>query len=215
MSYVLMSVSDKEGIVSFAQGLVGLGFQIISTGGTLKVLQDNGVEATPIDEVTEFPEMLDGRVKTLHPKIHGGLLARRDKDSHMRTCQEHGIGLIDLVVVNLYPFESTISKPDVSLEEAVENIDIGGPSMLRSASKNYQSVGVVVNPNRYKDVLSELTEKQGVLSLETKADLAREAFHHTARYDSLIAGYFDDHVVDQASDKKGFFPSTLSPVLSK
>ena len=210
-----MSVSDKSGIVQFAQGLVSLGFKIVSTGGTLNVLKENGIEAISIDEVTGFPEMLDGRVKTLHPKIHGGLLARRDKESHMDTCEKHDIGLIDLVVVNLYPFEATISKPDVDIEVSVENIDIGGPSMLRSASKNYQSVGVIVNPDRYQSVMSELKEMGGSLSLATKADLARDAFHHTARYDSLIAGFFDDRIVKDLATSDDLFPSVLTPVLTK
>ena len=142
----LISVSDKSGVQEFAKTLVDLGFEIISTGGTANVLRDAGISVVSIDEVTGFPEMMDGRVKTLHPNIHGGLLARRDNPNHVSAAKEHGIDMIDLVVVNLYPFESTISKPQVTLSEAIENIDIGGPSMLRSAAKNYQSVAVVVSP---------------------------------------------------------------------
>jgi phosphoribosylaminoimidazolecarboxamide formyltransferase / IMP cyclohydrolase len=145
----LVSVSDKTGIVEFAKGLAQYGYEIVSTGGTYKVLKEAGIKVIPIEEVTNFPEMLDGRVKTLHPKIHGGLLALRDNEEHMKICKEYGINLLDLVVVNLYPFEKTIAKKGVSLEEAVENIDIGGPSMLRSAAKNFRSVGVVVNPERF------------------------------------------------------------------
>lgn len=217
MPYVLMSVSDKKGLVSFAQGLETLGFKIISTGGTLKTLVENGVSAIPIDTFTGFPEILDGRVKTLHPKIHGGLLARRDEAAHIETCEYHGIELIDLVIVNLYPFESTIKKENVSIEEAIENIDIGGPSMLRSASKNYRSVGVVVNPDRYESILKELQNSGGELSLKTKANLAREAFYHTARYDSLIAGFFDDRVVTsfEEGDVDSHFSTILSPFLRK
>lgn len=211
---VLISVSDKTGIVAFSQGLVALGFELISTGGTLQVLEKNGVPVRSIDSVTGFPEMLDGRVKTLHPKIHGGLLAVRDDAAHMATCQAHDIGMIDLVVVNLYPFEATIAKPGVSTEEAIENIDIGGPSMLRSASKNFRSVGVVVDPTKYEDVLDELKANRGQLSYETKAALAQEAFAHTARYDALIAGYFSDFVVKKSGEEVGL-PATLSPVLRK
>jgi phosphoribosylaminoimidazolecarboxamide formyltransferase / IMP cyclohydrolase len=207
----LISVSDKTGIVTFAHKLTELGYEIISTGGTYKVLKDNNIKVTPIEDVTEYPEMLDGRVKTLHPKIHGGLLALRDKKSHVKACEEHHIKFIDLVVVNLYPFEKTISKEDVTLSEAIENIDIGGPSMLRSASKNYKSVGVIVDPERYDAIISELEKGKGKLKDSTKAMLAHEAFQHTARYDSLIAGYFADHVCKK---EKGL-DSTITPILQK
>lgn len=184
----LISVSDKTGIVDFAKGLQALGVSLISTGGTYKQLKEAGCEVTAIDEVTGFPEMLNGRVKTLHPKIHGGLLALRDNTEHMATCEQHGIGLIDLVIVNLYPFEATIKRSDVTRELAIENIDIGGPSMIRSAAKNHQSVGVIVNPDRYETILTEL-KAAGALSTKTKQALALEAFEHTAAYDGLIATY--------------------------
>jgi phosphoribosylaminoimidazolecarboxamide formyltransferase / IMP cyclohydrolase len=211
MKRALISVSDKTNLVPFAKGLAECGYEMISTGGTFKLLKAEGLPVIQIQEVTDFPEMLDGRVKTLHPKIHGGLLALRENEDHMSTCKEHNIELIDLVVVNLYPFEATIAKENVSVEEAIENIDIGGPSMLRSASKNYRSVGVVVNPNHYDLVLNELKEKNGELSKETKAKLAFEAFSHTAHYDSAISSYFQQNVIK--SDDH--FPNKLSPVLEK
>ena len=206
----LISVSDKTGIVSFAKRLVDLGFEIISTGGTFSVLKENKVPVISIDTVTGFPEMLDGRVKTLHPKIHGGLLAKRDDAEHMLVCKEHDIQMIDLVVVNLYPFEKTISKPNVALDEAIENIDIGGPSMLRSAAKNYKSVAVVVSPSRYEDVIEELT-KYGEISLLLKEQLACEVFSHTAQYDATIASYLGSALFS----KKSELPSLLTPVLYK
>jgi phosphoribosylaminoimidazolecarboxamide formyltransferase / IMP cyclohydrolase len=190
MKTALISVSNKEGIVELAQSLVDLGVEIISTGGTYKKLEEAGVKVTLIDEVTGWPEMMDGRVKTLHPKIHGGLLALRDNEEHMQAVKEHGIKLIDLVIVNLYPFEETIKKENVKLEEAIENIDIGGPTMIRSAAKNYKHVGVVVDPEDYEKVLTELKEKKE-LSLETKEYLAQKVFSHTAHYDSLIANYLN------------------------
>ena len=177
----LISVSDKTGIVDFAKGLGKFGIEILSTGGTAKLLKERGLEIKLVSDYTGFPEMLDGRVKTLHPKIHGGLLACRDSKEHMEQLKKHGISPIDMVVVNLYPFEDTISKPDVKLEEAIENIDIGGPTMLRSAAKNYESVAVIVNPARYPEILKELEEKGGELSLETKEKLRTEVFSHTAR----------------------------------
>lgn len=206
----LISVSDKAGIVSFSKQLVALGFEIISTGGTYSILNENKVPVTSIDSVTGFPEMLDGRVKTLHPKIHGGLLAKRDDEEHMSVCKKHDIRMIDLVVVNLYPFEKTISKPDVTLDEAIENIDIGGPSMLRSAAKNYKSVAVVVNPDRYDDVIQEL-KSYGEVSLLLKEQLALEVFAHTAEYDARIASYLGSTLFSKNSD----FPSLLAPVLYK
>ena len=176
----LISVSNKEGIIEFAKEIHKLGYDIISTGGTYAVLKESGLPVIPIDDVTGFPEMMDGRVKTLHPKIHGGLLARRDNKNHIASAKEHQIELIDLVVVNLYPFENTISKSSVTLEEAIENIDIGGPSMVRSAAKNYESVGVIVNPKRYPQVLKDLKSNKGVLSKDIKASLCIEAFQHTS-----------------------------------
>ncbi len=187
----LISVSDKTGLVDFCRGLLELGFEIISTGGTAKVLKEQKIKTVDISEVTGFPEMLDGRVKTLHPKIHGGLLALRDNEEHVATCQKHSIEFIDLVVVNLYPFAQTIAKPGVELTEAIENIDIGGPSMLRSAAKNYRSVGVVTEPADYPKILAELKENQGNLSAETKAQLAAKVFEKTAQYDQTIFNYLN------------------------
>jgi phosphoribosylaminoimidazolecarboxamide formyltransferase / IMP cyclohydrolase len=193
----LISVSDKTGIVELAKELVTLDFEIISTGGTSKVLKEAGLQTMDISDVTEFPEMLDGRVKTLHPKIHGGLLSLRDNKEHMATCQEHGIELIDLVVVNLYPFEKTIQKENVTLEEAIENIDIGGPSMLRSAAKNYQSVGVVTDPEDYAKVIEELKNNKGKLTKETKEALGIKVFEKTAYYDSVIFNFLNKQKKDQ------------------
>ncbi|MBT5953615.1 bifunctional phosphoribosylaminoimidazolecarboxamide formyltransferase/IMP cyclohydrolase [bacterium] len=206
----LVSVSDKAGIVNFCSELVKLGYEIVSTGGTFKVLIENGVKAIPVEDITEFPEMLDNRVKTLHPKIHGGLLSLRENEEHMATCKEHGIPLIDMVVVNLYPFEKTINSKDVTLETAIANIDIGGPSMIRSAAKNYQSVGVVVNPERYDTIIAELKNSDSKLSKETKESLACEAFSHTARYDGIISSYLEKTLMS----KKGL-PDFLSPNLQK
>src|SRR3989338_5928667 len=160
----LISVSDKTGVVDFSLGLHKLGVEILSTGGTAKHLREGGLPVIEVSDYTGFPEMLDGRVKTLHPKIHGGLLAVRSNPDHMAQLQKQGIGLIDMVVVNLYPFESVIKKKNVSLEEAIENIDIGGPSMLRSASKNYKNVAVICNPEKYKEILKELDTNSGLLS---------------------------------------------------
>lgn len=195
----LISVSDKTGLVAFAKGIVAAGLEIISTGGTKKALDEAGVPSLAIEEVTGFPEMMDGRVKTLHPKIHGGLLGRRDLDSHMAAMRSHGITEIDLVVVNLYPFKETIEKPDVTEAEAIENIDIGGPSMLRSGAKNFASVAVVVDPADYELVLTEL--QAGGTTLGTRKYLAAKVFRHTAAYDALIAGYLTDAVGDSQPEK--------------
>jgi phosphoribosylaminoimidazolecarboxamide formyltransferase/IMP cyclohydrolase len=184
----IVSVSDKSGVVSFAKELSRLGVEILSTGGTAKTLRDQGIPVKDISEYTGFPEMLDGRVKTLHPKVHGGLLGQRSKPEHVNKMKEHGILPIDLVAVNLYPFEATISKEDCSLEEAIENIDIGGPTMIRSAAKNYPDVTVVVDPGDYDLVLSELKQK-GEISAETNFRLAKKVFQHTARYDGAISNY--------------------------
>ena len=186
----LVSVSDKTGIVEFCKGLGEIGFEIISTGGTSKVLKENGIKTIDISDVTQFPEMLDGRVKTLHPKIHGGLLALRDNPEHTATCKKHDITFIDIVVVNLYPFEKTIAKPGIDLAEAIENIDIGGPSMLRSAAKNYRSVGVITDPADYIPVLAEL-KKNKELSLTTKEKLAVKVYERTAGYDKVISDYLN------------------------
>ena len=200
----LVSVSDKTGVVEMAKGLAALGAEILSTGGTAKALRDAGVAVTDVAAYTGSPEILDGRVKTLHPKIHGGLLGRRSVPAHVDQMKQHGIGPIDVVVVNLYPFEATISKPDCSLEEAIENIDIGGPSMLRSAAKNHEDVVVVVDPKDYQRVLDAL--KAGTVDHALRRELAMKVFQHTARYDSLIAGYLEKQV--QGGDGK--FPAILS-----
>ncbi|MBA4601063.1 bifunctional phosphoribosylaminoimidazolecarboxamide formyltransferase/IMP cyclohydrolase [Thermoactinomyces mirandus] len=186
----LISVSDKTGVVDLARAFASLGIEIISTGGTYRALQEAGVPVTNISEVTGFPEILDGRVKTLHPKIHGGLLAIRDRSSHQRQLEENGINPIDIVVVNLYPFQQTIKKPDVTIEEAIENIDIGGPSMLRSAAKNHRDVTVLVDPKDYGLVIEEL-KQHGNTSMETRRYLATKVFNHTACYDAMIADYFN------------------------
>ncbi len=184
----LISVSDKTGIVDFARELVQLGFQILSTGGTLKLLKEQDIPVTSVSEVTGFPEILDGRVKTLHPKIHGGILAIRGDASHMEQLAAHQIEPIDLVAVNLYPFKTTIAKPDVTFEEAIENIDIGGPSMVRAAAKNHQDVTVVVDAADYPRVIEEIRQG-GTVSVATRRQLAAKAFRHTAAYDALIADY--------------------------
>lgn len=196
----LISVSDKAGIIDFASQLKKLGWDIISTGGTKKALDEAGLETSAIDDVTGFPEMMDGRVKTLHPKIHGGLLARRDLDSHQEAAKENNIEMIDLVVVNLYPFKETILKPDVTYADAVENIDIGGPSMLRSAAKNHARVTVVVDPADYAVVLDELADA-GETTYATRQRLAAKVFRHTAAYDALIAEYFTAQVGEAKPEK--------------
>lgn len=183
----LISVSDKTGIVEFAKSLCGYGYEIVSTGGTLKALQAAGIEAVDISSVTGFPECLDGRVKTLHPNVHAGLLAMRSNKEHMDFLKKMNITPIDIVVVNLYPFKQTISKPGVELAEAVENIDIGGPTMLRSAAKNYQDVAVIVDPKDYATVLDELAN--GGVTRETKFRLMYKVYQHTSYYDTLIANY--------------------------
>ncbi len=187
----LISVSDKNGIVEFAKGLSECGVEIISTGGTAKKINDSGVNVQEISDFTGFPEMLSGRVKTLHPLVHGGILAIRDDETHQKQVEEHGIKYIDMVVVNLYPFETTIAKDDCPLAEAVENIDIGGPTMIRSAAKNHRSVAVVVDPADYGSILDELKKNNGGLSESTSFDLSAKAFSHTARYDSVISNYFN------------------------
>jgi phosphoribosylaminoimidazolecarboxamide formyltransferase/IMP cyclohydrolase len=204
----LLSVHDKTGVVDFARGLAGLGVQILSTGGTAKLLRDSGVPVLDVSEVTGFPEMLDGRVKTLHPKVHGGILARRDVPAHMRALESHGIGPIDLVVVALYPFEQTVVKPGVGFEEVIENIDIGGPSMIRGAAKNHSAVGVVTDPSQYAEVLEELCANGGALSDATRARLALEAFYRTAQYDAAIARYLGGREGLGQADPE--FPERLS-----
>lgn len=197
----LISVSDKTGVTTFAAGLVTNGFEIISTGGTRSVLEEAGVPTLAIDDITGFPEMLDGRVKTLHPNIHGGLLAKRGNQTHQKALTEQGIHFIDLVVVNLYPFKETILKPAISEAEAIEMIDIGGPSMLRSAAKNYQDVTAVVDPSDYEQVLSEISST-GTSQLATRKRLAAKVFRHTAAYDALIADYLTTQVGETEPEKQ-------------
>jgi phosphoribosylaminoimidazolecarboxamide formyltransferase / IMP cyclohydrolase len=187
----LLSVSDKTGIVPFAKELAGLGIELISTGGTARLLTEAGVKVVEISDYTGFPEMMDGRVKTLHPKVHGGLLHVRDNPEHVAQAKKHGIQPIDLVVVNLYPFEETVAKPDVTLEEAIEQIDIGGPSMLRSAAKNYRSVTVVVDPADYEDVLQSLKDNDGETTLQLRERLGIKVFVTTSAYDGAIASFLN------------------------
>ena len=200
----LISVSDKTGVVDMAKGLEALGAEILSTGGTAKALRDAGVKVTDVAAYTGSPEILDGRVKTLHPKIHGGLLGRRSVPAHVDQMKQHNIGPIDVVVVNLYPFESTISKPNCHFDDAIEHIDIGGPSMLRSAAKNHDDVLVVVDPADYQRVLE--AAKDNTVTRALRRELAMKVFQHTARYDSLIAGYLEKQV--QGGEVK--FPKILS-----
>lgn len=193
VTQALISVSDKTGVLEFAKELAALGIKLLSTGGTAKTLRDNGLDVLDVSDYTGFPEMLDGRVKTLHPKVHGGILARRDLAEHLATLDAHQIPRIDLVVVNLYPFQQTVAKPDCSLEDAIENIDIGGPTMVRAAAKNHGDetggVGIVTEPADYAAIIAELKANAGALSYRTRFELARKAFTHTARYDSAIANY--------------------------
>ncbi len=184
----LISVSDKSGIVEFATALRELGVELLSTGGTYRMLQENGLEVTEVSEYTGFPEMMDGRVKTLHPKVHGGILARRGQDDAVMS--EHGIDAIDMVVVNLYPFEATVARPDCTLEDAVENIDIGGPTMVRAAAKNHRFVNIVVNASDYGAIIEEMKANGGATSLQTRFNLAIKAYEHTAAYDGAIANHF-------------------------
>ncbi|NLJ73035.1 MAG: bifunctional phosphoribosylaminoimidazolecarboxamide formyltransferase/IMP cyclohydrolase, partial [Syntrophomonadaceae bacterium] len=200
MKRALISVSNKEGVVDFAKGLVELGYEIISTGGTYNTLKDNGVQVKQVAEITGFPEILDGRVKTLHPMVHGGILAKRTEE-HLAELSKNNIKPIDLVAVNLYPFKETISKSGVTLDEAIENIDIGGPTMVRASAKNFNSVVIIVNPDKYTSVLKELKENKEV-SHATRLSLALEAFSHTATYDATISGYL-------ANLKGEVFPDNL------
>jgi phosphoribosylaminoimidazolecarboxamide formyltransferase/IMP cyclohydrolase len=200
----LLSVSDKTGLVEFARGLAAFHVDLISTGGTRKALADAGLKVRDIAEVTGFPEMLDGRVKTLHPRIHGGILAVRDNPEHMQALQTHDIQPIDLVVCNLYPFEATAARPGATHEEIVENIDIGGPSMVRSAAKNYRDVAVVTDPSQYAAVLDEMKQHNGALSLATRERLAAAAFARTAAYDRAISAYFAGRVESDT------FPASLN-----
>jgi phosphoribosylaminoimidazolecarboxamide formyltransferase/IMP cyclohydrolase len=185
----IISLSDKTGILDFARELQSFGVQFLSTGGTAKTLREGGLKVTDVSEYTGFPEMLDGRVKTLHPKVHGGLLGIRDNPAHAQKMKEHNIRPIDMVVINLYPFEATIAKPNCTLEDAIENIDIGGPSMLRAGAKNYPYVTVVVDPNDYKPILEEMKKNGGAVSKETNFRLAKKVYALTARYDRAIADF--------------------------
>ena len=204
----LISLSDKRGALEFAQGLVAQGVKLLSTGGTAKLLRDAGLPVTEIGDYTGFPEMLDGRVKTLHPKVHGGILARRDLPEHLATIAAHDIPTIDLVCVNLYPFRETVAKPDVTLAEAIENIDIGGPAMVRSAAKNHNAVAIVTDPEDYTTLLDEMRANDGALTAKTRFALAKKAFTHTARYDSAIANWLTS--LDETDN-----PQELSPFPQK
>lgn len=184
----IISVSDKTGVVEFAKALVELGFEIVSTGGTFKTIKEAGVPVRYVTEITGFPEILDGRVKTLNPYVHGGILARRTPD-HLAQLEKHNIGPVDLVAVNLYPFKQTISKPDVTLEDAIENIDIGGPTMVRAAAKNFENVIIVVNPDKYDQIIQKL--KKDEVTKDFRMQLSAEAFTHTAEYDTYISTYLN------------------------
>lgn len=205
----LLSVSDKTGITEFAKQLQSFGVELLSTGGTYRLLQEAGLAVTEVSDYTGFPEMMDGRVKTLHPKVHGGILARRGQDDAVMA--EHGINAIDMVVVNLYPFEQTVAKPDCTHQDAVENIDIGGPTMLRSAAKNHAFVNVVVNAADYDSILAEMKANSGATSLATRLDLAIKAYEHTAAYDGAIANYFGSKVGNGSPD----FPRTYNLQFNK
>src|SRR5690242_3714445 len=189
VTQALLSVSDKTGIVDFARTLAARGIRLLSTGGTARLLAEHDVPATDVGSYTGFPEMLDGRVKTLHPKIHGGILARRDVAAHRDALAQHAIPTIDLVVVNLYPFRETVADPDCTLDDAIENIDIGGPSMVRAAAKNWPHVGVIVDPREYDAVLADLDANRGALSAPLRFRLMQRAFAHTAAYDGAIANW--------------------------
>lgn len=206
----LISVSDKTGIVEFARGLHELGVEIISTGGTMKTIAEAGIPVKSVSEITGFPEMMDGRVKTLHPKIHGGILAIRDNPSHVKAMEEHGIGGIDLVAVNLYPFRETVAKPDVTREEAIENIDIGGPSMVRAAAKNYKYVTIVVDPQQYQEVLDRI--KTDSLTEDFKFELSRKAFLHTGLYDCAIAGYMTKEITGEKDGLPDIFAKAYTKI---
>ncbi len=199
VAQALLSVSDKRGLVEFSRGLVTLGVKLLSTGGTAKALADAGLPVTDVGTYTGFPEMLDGRVKTLHPKVHGGILARRDLPAHVAALAAHGIPTIDLVVVNLYPFRATVAKPDCTLDDAIENIDIGGPSMVRAAAKNWPHVGIVVDPTDYSGILAELNANTCALTDATRFRLMRKAFAHTASYDGAIANWLTARGPDGAT----------------
>ena len=211
----LISVSDKTGVLDFARALSAMGVNILSTGGTAKLLADNGVAVTEVADYTGFPEMLDGRVKTLHPKVHGGILARRDFPAHVAALAQHGIPTIDMVVVNLYPFQQTVAKDECSLEDAIENIDIGGPTMLRSAAKNHKDVIVICDPADYSAVLIELKAGNGEVGYDTKFALAKKVFAHTAQYDGAITNYLTSLGADKAHATRSPYPQTLNIAAEK
>jgi len=194
MSYALLSVSNKDGIVDFARGLVSAGYTLISSGGTHAVIQAEGIPVTKVSEYTGSPEILNGRVKTLHPKIHGGILAQRGNPTHDLDRGANEIGLIDIVAVNLYPFKETVAKPDVTLADAIENIDIGGPSMVRSAAKNYKDVAVLTNPGQYGIYLDSIKGNISIKPETLRTQFMKEAFKHTAEYDAAISAWMEDRV---------------------
>ena len=206
----ILSVTDKTGLVDFARKLSALGIELVSTGGTAKLLRESGIPVKDISELTGFPEMLDGRVKTLHPKVHGGILHRREDPTHVAAIAQHGIAPIDMVVVNLYAFEKTAAKPGVAFEELIENIDIGGPSMIRSAAKNFHDVAIVTSPTDYDSIADELQRESGSLSHATKWRLAQKAFATTAAYDSAIANTLERISPDKVDlQETSAFPNTL------
>ncbi len=209
----LLSVSDKSGIVEFARGLASFGIELLSTGGTAKALMDAGLQVIEVGEHTGFPEMMDGRVKTLHPKIHGGILARRDLSHHVEAMREHNIPPIDMVVVNLYPFAATVAKPGCSMDDAIENIDIGGPAMVRASAKNHMFVAIVTDPNDYTSILDEMNANDGALGIERRFGLAAKAFSHTAGYDGMISHYLTSR--NHAGGDVSAFPQTFNLQLSQ
>lgn len=211
----LLSVSDKTGIVEFARELNALGVTLLSTGGTAKLLADSGLPVTEVADYTGFPEMLDGRVKTLHPKVHGGILARRDLPEHMAALAQHDIPTIDLLVVNLYPFQQTVAKDDCTLPDAIENIDIGGPTMLRSAAKNHRDVTVVVDPADYAPVLDEMRANSNDVGYDTNFRLAKKVFAHTAQYDGAITNYLTSLGEDKSHQQRSAYPQTLNVAFEK
>ena len=206
----LISVSDKTGLVEFAKELAAMNVSILSTGGTAELLKKNDIAVTEVADYTGFPEMMDGRVKTLHPKVHGGILARRDISSHMDAIGKHGINTIDMVVVNLYPFQQTVAKEDCTLEDAIENIDIGGPAMLRSAAKNYRDVAVVCDPADYDGIIAEMKKNDGNLTTDTRFELSKKTFSHTAQYDGAIANYMSSLKADKKHQNRKAYPEILN-----
>jgi phosphoribosylaminoimidazolecarboxamide formyltransferase / IMP cyclohydrolase len=206
----LISVSDKTGVLEFARALAAMNVKLLSTGGTAKLLAEHGLAVTEVADYTGFPEMLDGRVKTLHPKVHGGILARRDMPQHMDALSQHDIPTIDMVVVNLYPFQQTVAKDNCLLEDAIENIDIGGPAMLRSSAKNHKDVVVICDPSDYQRVLAEMQTNSGEVSFDTRFDLAIKVFAHTAQYDGTITNYLSALGPDRQHQSRAAYPATLN-----